>query len=88
VCIVQKIDVDLGNASAAYLICSDVDYLVSKLKRYSGFHGSGSCTDVSYGIRWNFSYVVCDILAYMSYKYLLLFYAVGFSEQVCTEAQY
>jgi len=27
------------------------------LKRYSGFHGSGSYIDISYGIRWNFSYV-------------------------------
>lgn len=87
-CIVQKIDVALDNASAAYSICSDVDYLVSKLKRYSGFHGSGSYIGVSYGIRWNFNYMVCYIFAYMSYKYLLLFYTAGFSEQVCTEAQY
>lgn len=46
----QKIDVALDNASAVYLICSDVDYLVSKLKRYSVFHVSGSYIDDSYGI--------------------------------------
>ena len=46
-------------ASAAYLICSDVDYLVSKLKRYSKFHGSGSYIDVSCGtsVMWFVMYL-------------------------------
>jgi hypothetical protein len=41
-----KINVALDNASAVYLICSDADCLVSKLERYSRFHGSSPFIDV------------------------------------------